>query len=89
MAEHLTNAAQGWVEHAHCRITRINPDYFFPERGGSAQKQAEKLCAPCTVKDECLRFALDNNEWMGIWGGKSGRQRRKIKQLEAKGIDWR
>lgn len=83
MAEHLLNAAQDWVKDAHCRTNKINPNYFFPERGGSVQNQAEKLCAPCAVKDECLRFALDNNEWQGIWGGTSGRQRRIIKQLRA------
>ena len=78
-----------WVKQAHCRTARIKTDYFFPVRGGSKQSQAETLGAQSTVKDECLRFALDNNEWQGIWGGKSGRQRRLIKQLEAQGIAWR
>lgn len=87
MAEFLNNASRDWIEDAHCRNTKLDTDLFFPERGASA-RLAEQLCGPCTVKTECLRFALDNNEWMGIWGGKSGRERRIIKQLEAKSRAW-
>jgi WhiB family redox-sensing transcriptional regulator len=33
------------------------------------------------VRDECLEFALDNDERFGIWGGLSERERRKLKRL--------
>ena len=87
MGEGLNNASRDWLEDAHCRNTNMDTNLFFPERGQTKTK-AEWLCRPCTVKNECLRYALDNNEWMGIWGGKSGRERRKIKQLEAGGRVW-
>lgn len=68
-----------WFERAYCRVKKIDPALFFPERGASS-RTAEQLCEPCTVKTECLSYSLDNNLWIGIWGGKSGRQRRDIQQ---------
>lgn len=87
MGEGLNNTSRDWLEDAHCRNTKMDTNLFFPERGVRGLT-AEQLCRPCTVKDECLRYALENNEWMGIWGGKSGRERRRIKQLEARGRRW-
>lgn len=87
MTETLKNPEQGWVEDAHCRTNGLNTDLFFPEQGATSRTAAQ-LCGPCTVKEECLRFALDNNQWIGIWGGRSGRERRIIKQQEAKGFAW-
>ena len=64
-----------WQEFALCAQT--DPEAFFPERGGST-REAKKVCQQCEVKDECLRFALENDERFGVWGGKSEHQRRKM-----------
>ena len=40
---------------------------------------ARAVCAICPVSGECLEYAMGNNEQHGIWGGTTGRQRRRIK----------
>lgn len=68
----------GWQDRALCAQT--DPEAFFPEKGGST-REAKKICAMCTVKQECLEYALENDERFGIWGGLSERERRKLKRL--------
>lgn len=73
---------EDWYERALCPQT--DPDAFFPEKGGST-KEAKKICLGCPVKQQCLQWALDNDERFGIWGGLSERERRRLKR----GIDIR
>ena len=54
--------------------------WFFPERGAQADSQAAKaVCAECPVRAECLNYALENCERFGVWGGKSEKQRRRMR----------
>lgn len=63
-----------WVAHAACR--GADPNLFFPERGAPVGP-AKAICRACPVRVECLTWALDNNETEGIWGGSSGKDRRR------------
>jgi WhiB family redox-sensing transcriptional regulator len=67
-----------WAHEAKC--LHAEPDTFFPEKGGST-REAKRICTGCPVRDECLEFALSNDERFGIWGGLSERERRKLKRL--------
>ncbi len=67
---------------------------WFPERGGSdATTRALNICwgvesgNPCTVRLKCLAEGLDadNPIAVGVWGGHTVRERRKIKQDAEKG----
>lgn len=69
----ILNTAE-WMGQAVCAT--VDPEEWFPEKGVSAH-QAKKICVTCPVIDECLQFALDNDE-TGIWGGTSHRQRRSM-----------
>ena len=66
-----------WAEEALCAY--VDPDVFFPEKGGSS-REAKRICAQCAVRDECLDYALANDERFGIWGGLSERERRRFKR---------
>ncbi|WP_299047615.1 WhiB family transcriptional regulator [uncultured Actinomyces sp.] len=66
-----------WQERALCAQT--DPEAFFPEKGGST-REAKRVCATCEVREECLAYALANDERFGIWGGLSERERRKLKR---------
>lgn len=69
-----------WQEDALCAQT--DPEAFFPEKGGST-RDAKRICAQCTVRAECLEYALKNDERFGIWGGLSERERRRLKRRPA------
>jgi WhiB family redox-sensing transcriptional regulator len=62
-----------WTDRARCRGT--DPEQFFV-RGAAQARRAIKVCGRCTVKEQCLRYALDNDIDFGVWGGLTERQRR-------------
>ncbi|MBW3577523.1 MAG: WhiB family transcriptional regulator [Actinobacteria bacterium] len=65
---------------ADAKCLDADPEAFFPEKGGST-RDAKRICAACSVRDECLQYALRNDERFGIWGGMSERERRRLKRL--------
>ena len=67
---------------AKARCSEVDPEIFFPERGGSS-KAARAVCNKCAVRDQCLEYALNNKEQFGIWGGTSERERRKLRKDRA------
>jgi len=69
-----------WQASANC--LGVDPDLFFPERGGST-REAKEVCAGCVVRDECLDYALSTGEKFGIWGGLSERERRLVRRRRA------
>lgn len=72
----LSEMRADWHSQANCR--GIDPELFFPERGGSSA-EAKAVCAGCVVREQCLDYALENHERFGIWGGLSERQRRRVR----------
>lgn len=80
----LVREDQPWARDAIC--TQTDPEAFFPEKGGST-REAKAVCKKCTVRAECLDYALDNDEHFGIWGGMSERDRRKLKRIIEGGGD--
>lgn len=55
-----------------------DPDLFFPERGDHAAIQAAlAICATCTVRAECLDYALTTRQNVGILGGTTASQRKQ------------
>lgn len=73
----LAGRQPDWYEDALCAQT--DPEAFYPEKGGST-REAKRVCLACEVRDQCLTYALDNDERFGIWGGLSERERRKVKR---------
>lgn len=65
-----------WVDEALCSQT--DPERFHPERGESTA-EAKKVCLRCAVSGACLSYALAADEKYGVWGGKSARERRRMR----------
>lgn len=67
-----------WVDDANCR--GLPAELFHPPRGSARQAaDAKRVCAGCTVRAQCLLFAIETNEEHGIWGGLSERERRRLR----------
>lgn len=77
VTEFLAAVSPPWKAEAAC--TPDQADLFFPERGEDAD-EAKRICAGCTVRRDCLTAALVNNERAGIWGGLSGKERRRLRR---------
>ncbi len=67
-----------WADQGLC-ATSPKPDLWFPERGASTA-EAKAICRACPVQGECLSYAVNNGEKFGIWGGKSERERRRLRR---------
>lgn len=65
-----------WRDRAACK--GADPELFYPGLGEDSRKP-KQVCAGCDVRQECLDYAIANQEMFGIWGGKSERERRKIR----------
>ena len=78
------NAARDWKARANC--LGVDPALFFPERGEAhdVAREAREVCDGCTVTVECLEYALEIGETLGIWGGKSERERRKLRRARSR-----
>ena len=67
-----------WQTLAACRGERV--EMFIPDRGGPTAR-AKQLCARCTVRAECLRYALAVPDLVGYWAGTNERERRRLRAL--------
>jgi WhiB family redox-sensing transcriptional regulator len=71
-----------WRVHAACRD--VDPDLFFPVGVTGAAvghiAAAKAVCRACTVREECLEFAISTNQEYGVWGGTSEEERRVLRR---------
>jgi WhiB family redox-sensing transcriptional regulator len=71
-----------WRQHAACRES--DPDLFFPvgSTGPSLNdiSAAKAVCRSCPVRAQCLDYALRTNQGVGVWGGTSEKERRRLRR---------
>lgn len=60
---------------------QTDPEAFYPEKGQPAMP-AKKVCRNCTVRAECLEYALANDERFGVWGGMTERERAALRKRQ-------
>src|SRR5579863_8929786 len=65
-----------WQSLAECLGERV--EMFIPDRGAPTAR-AKQLCARCTVRTECLKYALAIPDLVGYWAGTNERERRKLR----------
>ena len=69
-----------WRDEALCRGFDLG--VFFPDEGDTAAITAAKeICASCPVAEDCLAFAVENNQTEGIWGGTTRQERRRLRRI--------
>lgn len=70
--------SEDWRDEAIC--AQMDGDFWFPNDGDwhTAQRAIE-VCNTCPVRENCLQYALDAGEREGIYGGKTPRQRMRIR----------
>ncbi len=82
-------SSRGWSQHAACKpLPGASPadiryivSLFHPERNSTTPEidMAKEICAGCTVRYDCLAWALTNqtqHDSKGIWGGMTEEERR-------------
>jgi len=69
-----------WADKAACKGS--DPTLFFTD-SVVAREVAKSVCADCPVCSDCLEWALAVGIKEGIWGGKSSRERKKLRRAQA------
>ena len=79
----VRNGEVEWQLKAACRGPQAA--VFFPppspERRDEKrfrERNAKAICETCSVRDDCLSYALTIREQHGIWGGLSESERREL-----------
>jgi len=67
-----------WRHDAEC-VRYVGLVDFFPSHGESA-REAKAVCAMCSVRKECLDYAMRWEQLCGVWGGLSERERRQLRR---------
>lgn len=60
----------------------LSPD---KRRTDNPNPLALAACKRCPVTEDCLKYAIDNGDEWGIWGGKTPYQRENIRR---RGLQW-
>lgn len=71
----LLAGPEPWMDDRGCK--GYAPNVFFPPQGGDFATP-RRICLECSVRSECLDYALRHNLTDGFFGGKSGKERRKL-----------
>lgn len=85
-----------WREFAAC--VDLSPEeilMFFGDEENEEQesyqqyRHVQRVCYQCPVQIECLRYALENDQKLGVWGGLTESQRKRYGRPTAlkKGTD--
>ena len=75
MLSMVERSSTSWQQAARCR--GIDPDVFHPQSNEEAD-EAKAICASCPVREPCLEYALVVREKLGVWGGLTERERRRV-----------
>ncbi len=65
-----------WRERGRCK--GVDPDVFHPEDDEDEGTEAKAICAVCPVREACLEHAIAVREKIGVWGGYTARERRRL-----------
>lgn len=80
----------GWQDKAECakpQHKRISK--FFFSNKPEEKYTARNLCFSCEVRWDCLKWALDNKQIHGIWGGKEEAEVRRALSVSHTGQEVR
>jgi WhiB family redox-sensing transcriptional regulator len=64
-----------WRKLGACR--GLDASVFYPDEDDDAE-DAKAVCQMCAVRVACLEHALMSREKVGVWGGATERERRRI-----------
>lgn len=81
----MTQSVTEWRAEGACLTA--DPDLFFPISAGHVAAgqitQAQRICARCGVREQCLDFAMQTGEAHGIWGGTTPEERTRVRRQSA------
>ena len=68
--------SMAWRDKGRCK--GIDPTLFYPDDDEDLGEEAKEICAVCPVREMCLEHAITAREKIGVWGGYTARERRRL-----------
>lgn len=75
----ILDDSQMWRKQAAC-IDLGSAEFFLAGDDLEGMRRAQEICASCPVREPCLEFALATNQSLGIWGGTTPNERRRLRR---------
>jgi WhiB family redox-sensing transcriptional regulator len=63
-------------------------EWFFSEEPDE-KYAAKNLCFSCPVRKDCIKYALEEKQIWGVWGGRDENEIRRILSVDANGDEYR
>jgi WhiB family redox-sensing transcriptional regulator len=77
-----------WLPEARC--IGNDPELFFPVGTSDAAlaqtAEAKHICGTCSVRPDCLEWALATFQDAGVWGGLDEEERRVIRRARRRAL---
>jgi len=80
MKPYVENLTSQWMSKGICNDDNRS---LFYSLYISDQRAAVKICQECPIINECLEYAIKNNE-IGVWGGTTEKQRKRLRNTNSK-----
>lgn len=78
-----------WRDRARCR--GMDTALFFPSGKGRHPRgfldEVKQCCQECPVREECLKFAMNNELPYGIYGGLTAKERKELSKSFRNGLE--
>ena len=65
-----------WRERGRCK--GADPSVFYPEDDEDPAEAAKAICRLCMVREGCFEHAIVMRERIGVWGGYTAKERRRV-----------
>ncbi|MGH8976807.1 MAG: WhiB family transcriptional regulator [Acidimicrobiia bacterium] len=65
-----------WRDRGRCK--GADPAVFHPEDDDDPAVAAKQVCELCMVREACLEHAIVMRERLGVWGGYTAKERRRV-----------
>ncbi|GAA1054631.1 WhiB family transcriptional regulator [Dietzia natronolimnaea] len=84
MAEAASTAVDdrwAWADRGNCvghQDLFYNDDHDLKGTRRKNEELAKQLCRQCPVLDQCRRYAIEERELYGVWGGMTELERHKM-----------
>lgn len=79
-----------WIKDSLCskKENEHMMEWFFSEEP-EEKYAAKNLCFSCPVRKDCVKYALEEKQIWGVWGGRDENEIRRILSVDANGDECR
>lgn len=71
---------KAWRAYTLCSYLPFQQQEYFTSGNQEDVERAKLVCESCDVKEQCLAYALENNETFYVYGGKTEKERRSARR---------